>query len=415
MAGVAAGIDISGVAVHAALIDSEGALLASGTASLDRHELRSPAAWWAGATAAFAGLGEQALLSRVRAVAVSGTGGTVVPLDVADQAIRPASLSDDPANPDAVAVIDRAAPPDSPARGGASPLAKALSWRLLPNLATVLHQADWLAGRMLGRFRASDWNNALRTGFDPAAKAWPAWLAKVYPTALLPFPHEPGRPLGQMSETSARALGLSGGVVVAAGTTSGCAAVLAAGADREGDGITDLGAALRLKQLSAKPLGSAPHGVYSHRLGALWLPGGASNAGGAALAQYLTPDQVAALSERIDPSQPSLFDLYPLPGPGERFPHADPSMQPRRPPERIDDAGLLHALLEGLARIEADGYARFAALGGPKLTRVFSTGAGAGNPAWHAIRARVLGVPLAAPRSTDPAVGAALLALRCLR
>ncbi len=407
MAGVAAGVDISASGVRTAIVDA-GGVLASGRAPLDKAELRSPAAWWAAVIAAFAGLGDQTLLTRVQAVAVSGADGAVVPLDVADQAIRPASLSDDLADPGAVEAVNRAAPADSPARGAASPLAKALSWRMLPSLAAVVHQADWLTGRMLGRFGASDWNNALRTGFDPVARSWPGWLARIYPTALLPRPQRPGHPLGQMSETSARALGLPAGVIVAAGTTSGCAAVLATGADRAGDGVTTLGARLRIEQLSAKPLGSAPHGIYSHRFGALWLPGADIGAGEAALAQ-LTPEQAARLGEGIGTSQSS--GLHPLPGPGERVPHA----QPRHGPGQTSDAGLLHALLEGAARAEAEGYARFASLGGPKLTRVFSIGDDAGNPAWNALRARVLGVPLATPRSTDPAAGAAMLALRSLR
>jgi len=40
----------------------------------------------------------------------------------------------------------------------------------------LLHQADWLAALLHGRWAASDWNNCLKLGFDPAAEAFPAWL-----------------------------------------------------------------------------------------------------------------------------------------------------------------------------------------------------------------------------------------------
>ena len=41
----------------------------------------------------------------------------------------------------------------------------------------LLHQADWVGSLLHGRRDVSDWNNALKLGFDPAAERWPAWLA----------------------------------------------------------------------------------------------------------------------------------------------------------------------------------------------------------------------------------------------
>lgn len=40
----------------------------------------------------------------------------------------------------------------------------------------VLHQADWVASLLHGRRDVSDWNNALKLGFDPGAGAYPPWL-----------------------------------------------------------------------------------------------------------------------------------------------------------------------------------------------------------------------------------------------
>jgi sugar (pentulose or hexulose) kinase len=155
---------------------------------------------------------------------------------------------------------------------------------------------------------------------------------------------------------------------------------------------------------------AARYGVYSHRLGDLWLVGGASNSGGAVLRQFFTDDELAALSEGIDPVRPSPLDYYPLPRPGERFPLADPTLAPRLGPRPAERAAFLHGLLEGIARIEALGYRRLAELGAPFPTRVLTTGGGAGNPAWTAIRARQLGVPVTAVTDCDAAYGSALLA-----
>jgi len=67
-------------------------------------------------------------------------------------------------------------------------------------------------------------------------------------------------------------------------------------------------------------------------------------------------------------------------------------------------------LLEGIAQIEALAYRRLAEFGAPYPRRVLTTGGGAVNPAWTAIRARHLGVPVVAATHREAAYGAALLA-----
>ena len=39
-----------------------------------------------------------------------------------------------------------------------------------------MHHADWLAGMLHGRGGLTDWNNALKLGFDPGHEAYPEWL-----------------------------------------------------------------------------------------------------------------------------------------------------------------------------------------------------------------------------------------------
>jgi sugar (pentulose or hexulose) kinase len=121
-----------------------------------------------------------------------------------------------------------------------------------------------------------------------------------------------------------------------------------------------------------------------------------------------------ALEPAVKPDEPTGLDYYPLPGPGERFPINDPALQPRIAPRPADDATFFQALLEGIAGIEALGYARLAELGGPALKSVRTVGGGARNAALAAIRARRLGVPLIAPDEEEAAVGAARLAWRGL-
>jgi sugar (pentulose or hexulose) kinase len=362
--------------------------------------------------AALGALQAAANLSGVRGIAVDGTSGTVLMLDTAGNPVGEASLYNDPAPEGGVRAVAAAAPAGSAAHGAASPLAKILATQNVPGTKRLAHQADWIAARLGAPPGQSDENNALKTGYDPVLQCWPRWLRDLgVRLDLLPEVVEPGTPVGTIDSGLAARFGLPADTVIGAGTTDGCAAYLATGAGSVGDAVTSLGSTLTLKQLCERPIFSAEHGIYSHRLGAGWLAGGASNSGGSALARYFGPGALASLSARIDPQRESGLDYYPLPAPGERFPLSDPYLPPREMPRPADDARFLQGLLEGIARIEALGYRRLHELGGPALASVRTVGGGARNSAWTAIRRRMLNVELVPARSEEAAVGAAMLAL----
>ena len=272
----------------------------------------------------------------------------------------------------------------------------------------VAHQADWIASLLAETALPGDESNALKTGYDPVSRRWPGWIAQTrLDPALLPEVI----PCGARTGDASGAFGLPKGAAIVAGVTDGCAAFLATGTSQPGDGVSALGTTLAIKLLSDGPAFAPEFGVYSHRVGDLWLAGGASNSGGGAIAAFFAPEEIAALSERIDPEADSGLDYYPLARSGERFPISDPSLPPRLEPRPKDDALFLQGLLEGVARIEALGYSRLAELGAPPLRSIRSTGTGAGNRAWSAMRCRILGVPAAGVRSDIAAEGVARLAL----
>ena len=127
--------------------------------------------------------------------------------------------------------------------------------------------------------------------------------------------------------------------------------------------------------------------------------------------RYFDDAQLASLSDRIDPRQDSPLDYYPLTRIGERFPVNDAQLAPRLEPRPDSDVEFLHGLLQGLAHIEAAGYARLAELGAPQLKRVVTNGGGAKNRVWETMRERLLGVPVSTAAHCEAAYGSALLCM----
>jgi sugar (pentulose or hexulose) kinase len=410
------GLDMGTSGARAVAMDGDGHVVASAAAKLssfsDDH--RDPEGWRAAMRSALTGALAEIDRSAVVAIAVDGTSGTVLPVDGRGRPLaRPMMYNDPVEDAGILKAVAENAPRDSAAHGPTSGLAKLMVFHTVAGVERVIHQADWLAGQLTGRFDLSDENNALKTGYDPIARRWPDWIgATGAKTALLPDVLPAGAPMARISAQAAQTYGLSPKVLVAAGTTDGCASFLATGADRPGDGVSALGTTLTVKILSDTPLFAPDYGLYSHRIGDIWLAGGASNTGGVVLAQHFEPETIAALSARIDPETDTGLDYYPLPKPGERFPISDPALAPRMSPRPDDDADFLKAVFEGIAGIEALAYQRLESLGGPKLGSIRSVGGGAKNEVWSRIRLRRLGVVSAPVLSEEAAAGAARLALK---
>ena len=352
------------------------------------------------------------LRKRLAALAVDGTSATLLACDGDLRPLHPPLAYHDGRAVAEAQCIAAAAGPDHPAAAATSGLAKAmwLSSRIgQGRTAVFLNQADWLGALLSGR-PVSDSHNALKMGLDPVSNRWPAWLASLIDIAALPQPVRPGEAVGLVDRAHAVSFGIPTDCLVRAGTTDSIAAFLATGVDRPGEAVTSLGTTLVLKLLSEVHVESGAYGIYSHWFGRLWLTGGASNAGGGVLRQFFADDELAALSARIDPQRDSGLDYYPLIRPGERFPIRDPHLMPRLQPRPTDRAEFLHALLEGLARIEALGYRRLAELGATPPTRVVSCGGGSRNPNYMRMRERILGVPVTRSHQDEACYGAARLA-----
>ena len=412
---LAIGIDLGTSGARAVAMTPAFEIVAQGSARLAASGAgsRAPDIWWAAVEAALRQMLSKVDRGRVGAIAVDGTSGTVLAIDESGKPVAKPLLYNDMVED--AGLLSRIAPMiarDSAAHGPTSGLAKALVLQSLPDVTKIIHQADWIAGRLAGHFGTTDENNALKTGYDPVERCWPDWMAATgLRMELLPRVVAPGAPVEAIAPEMAKAFAIDPEVVIVAGTTDGCASFLATGADRPGEGVTALGSTLTLKLLCDRPVFAPDFGIYSHRLNGQWLAGGASNSGGRVLAHFFEKEQLDRLSADIDPETATGLDYYPLIEPGERFPVLDKDFAPRLTPRPASDAAFLKAMLEGIAEIEKMGYARLAEFGAPSLRSVRSVGGGAANAAWTAIRRRRLGVPFLPAHSDEAAAGTARLAL----
>lgn len=355
----------------------------------------------------------RSLCAAIKAIAIAGTSGTCLICDDNGAPISEVLIYDDARATDEANRIAEFAPAGHITRSATSTLAKLL-W-LIPRAKPgakrhLVHHADYVGFLMHGQIGVSDYHNALKLGFDPGSMRYADWMDALGVFDYLPKVFTPGEPVSLITPETARQFGFPSDCTVCAGTTDSIAAFLACGASEPGSAVTSLGSTLVLKLLSEQRIDESDYGIYSHRLGRLWLAGGASNSGGNVLRAFFSDDDLERLSATIDPEKSSGLDYYPLLRAGERFPHNDPAWPARIEPRPENDADFLHGLLEGMARIEADGYALLAKLGATPVRRVYTAGGGARNTTWRRIRERYLGVPVLPAAHTEAAYGAALLA-----
>lgn len=414
------GIDFGTSGCRGVAIDEALRPLAEAEVSLppSRHEgsrvEQDAKEWWLAIERLMPALLSKLEPSRVQAICIDGTSGSVLLADRAGRPLTSALMYNDNRAIAQAELIAQFAPDNSAAHGTGSGLAKVL-WLLehhtLPTLNQVHTQADWISAQLSGRFGICDANNALKLGYDPSARRWPDWLQRLsLPEDVLPEVVDPGVALAPLLPALARRWRLPEATMIISGTTDSTAAFIASGASQPGEAVTSLGSTLVLKVIALEPVFAPEYGVYSQPLGDTWLVGGGSNSGGAVLRHYFSDAQMASLTRQLHPEQPTGLDYYPLLKPGERFPYNAPQWPPRLSPRPDDDARFFQGLLEGIAAIEKTGYECLAQLGAPYPVTVRSNGGGAKNAAWTQIRGRLLGVPMLEATSNDACYGAALLA-----
>lgn len=433
------GVDIGTTGVRAVLVADDGAVLGTGTASLEsrrwpdgRHE-QDPEQWWDAVAAAT----RQALAgpaAGVAGVACCATSGTVLLVRAAPgdpaRPLAPGLMYDDSrAAAEARAVARHPAPVWTELGLHPQPtwaLPKLL-WLVRHSGARgpvrVAHQVDVITSRLVGGPVATDTSHALKTGADPVSATWPADdLARLgLDPRLLPSLVRPGTVLGQVCRAAAARTGIAEGVPVIAGMTDGCAAQIAAGTLRPGQWGFVVGTTIVLKGVSRRLLRDPTGALYSHRSpDGLWWPGGASSAGGG----VLNPDIAMPEPGRSGPATPDFTRLealaaahepagcvtYPLVGVGERFPFRRPDAHGFTLGEPADQVARFAAVLRGVGFVQRLCLDHVRSLGAEMAERVSVTGGAARSPYWTQLMADILRREVTVPRCPQAAFGMAVLA-----
>ncbi|NQT54383.1 FGGY-family carbohydrate kinase, partial [bacterium] len=355
-------------------------------------------------------------------IAVTSTSGTILLVDAAGEPIGPALMyNDGRAAAEAAEVNDAGA--DLTARLGyrfsASFGLPKLLWlarhqpERLDRAARICHPADFLVGRLTGRYDTSDTSNVLKTGYDLVGHCWPAFIADALglPADKLPRVVQPGQLVAGVTAAAADLLGIAPHAQVVAGATDGTAGFLASGACQVGQWCSTIGTTLVLRGASRELLRDPKGRIYCHaHPEGHWLPGAASNVGGECLEVRFAGRDLAALDAQVHASLPNDVLVYPLARRGERFPFVAADAEGFVEGQAPSEAALYAATLESVGFVERWGLDIMADLGAPIRGPLFASGGAVASDVWLQLRADVLHRPVRVAAEAHSAKGAALLA-----
>jgi len=216
-----------------------------------------------------------------------------------------------------------------------------------------------------------------------------------------------GEIIGQVNFDLAERFNLNKKLILISGTTDSNASVIAASLGKE-DGLTVLGTTIVVKKIIDNPI--KKQGITNHKVNGNWICGGASNAGCGILSQFFSDLEIKELSRQINPSKNTSLNLLPLNSKGERFPVNDSNLKPILGPRPVSDSLYLHALFEGLAKIELKGWEKLGDLTGSLPKKIITIGGGSKNPQWRKIREKIINIPIVSCNKTT-SFGTALLAI----
>lgn len=436
------GIDSGTQSTKTLIVDgATGAVVASATAAHvmigglpPGHFEQDPAVWHKAmlSTLKKALTAAKAKIGEVKAIAISGQQHGFVPLDENGKVIRPAKLWCDTSTTSQCEflakkfgsqqkILELAGNPILPGYTASKILwLKQVEPDNFRRLRTVLLPHDYLNYILTGKF-AMEYGDASGTGFlDIRTRTWCDTLLRTIDSNLpkyLPPLQDSSKPVGTLTPTIAKTLGLSNDCLVAAGGGDNMMAAIGTGNTKPGIVTASFGTSGTIFAYSPRPL-IDPAGeiaAFCDSTGA-WLP----------LICTMNVTGVTELTKRVfrltNETLTKLIEKVPAGSDGLlMIPYLRGERTPNLPvacgaffglnDTNYTDAHLVRAAVEGVTLGMNYGLNRLCQLGSrPKEIRI--TGGGAQNPAWRQIMADVFATPVIGLKTTEGAAyGAALQAM----
>lgn len=434
------GIDIGTSGCKALLLDVQGAVIAADTATYPLSQPRpgwteqDPELWIQGARRAIAGVLAKAPGVQLLCVGLSGQMHGLVPLDAAQQVLRPAILWNDQRNAAECEWMTQAA-------GGLEGLLAATDNRMLvgytggkivwmqrhepelfARLATVLNPKDYLRLRLTGEV-ASEVSDASGTGlFNVRSRQWATGLIETLgiDPALLPPVFESQVISGRISAQGAALFGLPVGTPVAGGGGDSVIQTIGSGVIAPGQLQTTIGTAGILAAALDTPQDN-PDGrlqIFCNVAADKWHCMGVSlNAGGSmnwfrdTFCAGAPFEQIVAEAADSPPGAHGLLFMPYLNG--ERCPYPDPVLRAAfiGLTGRHRRGDMARAVMEGSVYALADMYALMRPLGISGEV-IKASGGGARSELWRQLQADIFGCDVVTTEGAaeGAAFGAALVA-----
>lgn len=422
------GIDIGTQGARVVLLNERGIQLGAKEEvfllSEGSREEQSPQQWWECCCRLIPQLIQEVKhevqLENIKAIAVTSTSGTIIPLNKSFQPLHPAIMYSDPRSAKQAAFCKDIAmqyvKEGYTAFNASSGLPK-MRWFMesypekVSEIYKFIHAADFITGRLSGEYGITDYTNAMKSGYDLHQFQWPGyiteqigirreWLQEVKPS---------GEPLGTLKDALATQWGLPSGVIITTGMTDGCASQVASGAVSPGQWNTTIGTTLVIKGVTRQAVNDPSGAIYNHRHPAgYWMPGGASNTGADWVSKLFAGQDLHHLAAEAATKLPAGSLAWPLLQQGERFPFI--ALQAAGFWPEGDLVEKFTACMEGVAFIERFAYERISRLSGEKIEQIFSAGGGSNSETWLRIRSCVTNVPVCRMKNVSGAAGAAILA-----
>ena len=425
------GIDVGTQGVRLVVVDQEGNQLFSEGESLTlterSREEQSPQEWWQACTRLLQSMRkhlEQEIKNGLTFISIgaTSTSGTVIPIDKANKPLHWAIMYSDQRSAAASLKVKELAEAHFDNGKGytnfnsSSGLSK-ICWFVeeFPEQAKEIkywiHAADYIIGQLSGCFHTTDETNALKSGYDVAAKIWPSYIYKDLPIkkewlqAVVPT----GTVLGTLKKEWEDLFDLNEGIQVVTGLTDGCASQISSGAVDVGDWNSTIGTTLVIKGITSEEVIDPEGRIYSHRHPqGYWMPGGAANIGADWVNEF-SATEVEEFSKEDVELLPSAYFTYPLKAQGERFPFIAPDAVGFQP-DGMSRKDLFVSSMEGLAFIERYAYELIEEFSGEKVAVVYAAGGASNNDLWMKIRSNVLNLPIRKMHNVSGAMGAAIMA-----